>query len=247
MYDDIRNPGFVFFPTDLQYFIDYEHDDAIARVTSKRPRHVPSSLDYRQHQETNGAITFGRKGGLFRRVILNKQEFEQREGDIEPDRTWHGEPIYAIRRAMMVLGSLDTVPDTQNQLMTLWQLYNSSQLDSTLGLARAESTKDSDTSSESSGDDQADGHTSNPCVENLPYRSAKRKSSKSPRDKDPYEGSSAPKRQRCERTGLDEPSEYLSTNQEDWIQEWLIGLDPTAEDEKAQDVSHQSRYVTSVA
>jgi hypothetical protein len=53
-FDRVDDPGFVFIPTDLQYFIDFELKDSEKRALAARegnilPREVPTSTLYSGH------------------------------------------------------------------------------------------------------------------------------------------------------------------------------------------------------
>jgi hypothetical protein len=127
VYDRTIDPGFVFFPTDLQYFIDYELEDARARAAggSKRERRVPTESEYQQYQEEEGLIPRNRVGGLYRRVFL---DFMGRLDltKVSTAKTWHGELMYAIRRAIALLGTaqVNLLPSViHQQLLQLHRLY----------------------------------------------------------------------------------------------------------------------------
>jgi hypothetical protein len=106
MFDDVYDPMFVFFPTDLQYFIDYEKRNAKERNTEgyDGPRRVPTAVEYRQYQEDRGDLPLGQKGGLYFRTFLTPTAPEDHPR-FNRYKTWHGEPIYAIRRAIHLLGT----------------------------------------------------------------------------------------------------------------------------------------------
>ncbi|PKY06594.1 hypothetical protein P168DRAFT_115733 [Aspergillus campestris IBT 28561] len=74
-FDRAHDPGFVFFPSDLQYFIDFELRDRERRALAVGegdiiPREVPSSTSYRDHQLEQGIISDRENSGLFQPVFL---------------------------------------------------------------------------------------------------------------------------------------------------------------------------------
>ncbi|CAI7634513.1 unnamed protein product [Penicillium pancosmium] len=127
LFDDAYNPLFVFFPTDLQYFIDYEKRNAKERNTEGYggSRRVPTAIEYRQYQEDRGDLALGRKGGLYFRTFLTATAPEDYPR-FSRYKTWHGEPIYAIRRAIHLLGTpqANLLPSKFRQrLLELYELY----------------------------------------------------------------------------------------------------------------------------
>jgi hypothetical protein len=124
------DPCFVFFPTDLRFFIDFELSDEIQRENTTT-RQVPSAEAYKTHQVMNKTISSNAKGGLYTRVYL-KNFFlggllpEDTLRELSSDKQWHGNPIASLRRAFAILGSprvyiLDT--KTRDELDRLRFLY----------------------------------------------------------------------------------------------------------------------------
>ncbi|KAJ5178231.1 uncharacterized protein N7500_000930 [Penicillium coprophilum] len=75
------DPGYVFFPTDLQYFIDLERRDRARREQiatdtvvplSALSRQVPTSADYKQHEIDLNQISPTAIGGRYNRVFLKQ-------------------------------------------------------------------------------------------------------------------------------------------------------------------------------
>jgi hypothetical protein len=127
VYDRTIDPGFVFFPTDLQYFINYELEDARERAAegSRRAHRVPTASEYQQHQEEQGLISRNRVGKLYRRMFL---DFMGRLDltKVSTAKTSHGEPMYAIRRAIALLGTVQVnlLPSViHQQILQLHRLY----------------------------------------------------------------------------------------------------------------------------
>src|SRR5438034_10450069 len=71
-FDNYTAPGFIFVPTDLQFFISYEQRDQRRRrrATQPLPRRYPNSRQYLDHQIRNGDVEAGAVGGLYFRCIL---------------------------------------------------------------------------------------------------------------------------------------------------------------------------------
>ncbi|QKX60439.1 uncharacterized protein TRUGW13939_07584 [Talaromyces rugulosus] len=109
-FDNTADPGFIFFPTDLQFFIDFEiNDQDRRRNDAGLRRRVPTAEDYKAHQLRTNTIPSDAKGGLYRCVFLKNFVLGGRFPAIMPDlckhRTWHGNPIASLRRAFAVLGT----------------------------------------------------------------------------------------------------------------------------------------------
>jgi hypothetical protein len=124
---DPTTPSFIFFPSDLEYFIEYERHDQRRRHkgTTVSPRRCPSAADYAEFQVMTGAITSVAKGGLYDRGILypHTKDVTATFGRV---RTWHGAPSAALKTAWLALGSLyrDKIPPTARaQLSELLDLY----------------------------------------------------------------------------------------------------------------------------
>ncbi|KAJ5586600.1 hypothetical protein N7450_006387 [Penicillium hetheringtonii] len=242
MFDEIRAPGFVFLPTDLQYFIDFEHADAKKRTVTMRARRVPTASDYRRYQEENGKIPLGKKGGLYQGVFLQPYK----EQKILQAKTWHGEPIYAIRRAVIALTTpgINLLPPlAAEQLLTLMKLYFGRGPPTFPSPTSARSVEGNPESSKSPGNDQKDSHRDHGPYPGRDIRSPpKRGTAEAPPDNDQYQGSSPPKRQRRKTTGLDKDSSYQSTDRDNFIRDWLYRIDQVTED-----VVREVLYVPSVA
>ncbi|KAN0068118.1 hypothetical protein V8E54_013688 [Elaphomyces granulatus] len=114
-FDSALDPGFVFLPTDLDYFINFELEDrkrrtdaAIEGITLKRE--VPTTEQYKKHQTENGVISRESIGGLYQPIFLksyllrNRLPFDIMQYLTSP-LEWHGSPMASLRRAIPVLGS----------------------------------------------------------------------------------------------------------------------------------------------
>ncbi|KAL5344740.1 hypothetical protein ACLOAV_010432 [Pseudogymnoascus australis] len=139
-FDDMLNPGFIFPPADLEYFIQYEKADQdrrreIGRRTGTMPTRVsPTAESYRNHQIETGAIPSDACGGTYMRFTLRdyfpklgQPPFVPGAGSFPDPEPWHGAPMAALRRAFLVLGSpfLQGIPkETKHMLRTLLDLYS---------------------------------------------------------------------------------------------------------------------------
>ena len=134
------DPGYVFFPADIQYFIDFERQDRARREQiatdtgvpiSSVSRQVPTSADYKQHEIESDLISPAAIGGRYSRVFLKQYLHSGRIPGIEKAfstaKEWHGAPLASIRRAFAALSSprffmiVDT--KTHHLLEELRQLY----------------------------------------------------------------------------------------------------------------------------
>ena len=111
MLDSLDLPGFVFFPTDLEYFLDFERRDferrqQLQEESGRWPaRAVPRAQDYLQHQAL--IVGPGAVGGLYRRMILRPFAGINAIGEDPryPPKPWHGCPLASLTRAFHSLGS----------------------------------------------------------------------------------------------------------------------------------------------
>lgn len=110
------DPGLVFIPTDLQYFIDFElnHKERRKRAAEEgvfMKRKVPNSDMSKLHQVAKGVIGPDATGGQYRPVFLKQYLFVGRlsyttvQNLLSTPREWHGAPITCLRRCIHVLGS----------------------------------------------------------------------------------------------------------------------------------------------
>jgi hypothetical protein len=121
-YDDLLSPGFTFFPEDLDYFFDFEHQDRQKRLADpSRRREVPTAEMYAEHMRNQGQISEGEHG-----LYVRYQMAEYLTEDFQPVKGWHGAPLAAIRRAWSAIGSLfdDSIPkERRGRLLDLLELY----------------------------------------------------------------------------------------------------------------------------
>jgi hypothetical protein len=93
------DPGWVFFPADLKYFIRFEEHDYNRRLEAAKkgervPRECPTGQMYREHQGSDG---------LYKRVFLRPFLSPLINLPNTP-LPWEGAPLVAIRRAILCLG-----------------------------------------------------------------------------------------------------------------------------------------------
>lgn len=132
-FDAFDYPGLVFFPTDLQYFIDFEEQDFEWRRNQHRgrgpwsARTVPNAQNYLQHQAA--IVPPSAVGGLYRRMFLYPRSVNNQtiigEGPDRPPKQWHGCPLAALAMAFHSLGSQSHLfpDDIKQQLRHLKDLY----------------------------------------------------------------------------------------------------------------------------
>lgn len=130
-FDRAHDPGFVFIPTDLQYFINFELEDRKRRSTSNiASRQVPTGAMYRDHLIKEKKIPDDATGGLYRPIFLKEYLLpgiiSVEDLGITTPKQWHGAPIATLRRGILALGSgritsLDKA--TVNQVQMLRDLY----------------------------------------------------------------------------------------------------------------------------
>jgi hypothetical protein len=78
-FDMIIDPGFVFIPTDLNFFINFKLEDGERRAKERETprRQVLNYETYKAHQMAKGDITVEAYGGLYHPIFL-KEYFHQR-------------------------------------------------------------------------------------------------------------------------------------------------------------------------
>ncbi|TKA45114.1 hypothetical protein B0A49_13658 [Cryomyces minteri] len=136
-FDNTNQPGFVFLPTNLRYFIEFEKTDFSYREERARrcggiidKRAVPTAAAYLQQQIKDGAVELDAIGGLYQSYTLRNyfptfitQEnyaFIPGPGPFKPGE-WHGDPMAAIWRGFRILGDLlNKIPEEEENL--LWEL-----------------------------------------------------------------------------------------------------------------------------
>jgi hypothetical protein len=140
-FDHIDDPGWIFHPTDIKYFIQFECHDRERRASERAAglepkRTVPNGETYLKHQRTQGLVPKDSIGGLYCPVILKTFLHETLETllpsihqglmeHLTRARPWHGAPIAAFRRAL-ASGSLRAAvfsDETFKDLRLLYELY----------------------------------------------------------------------------------------------------------------------------
>ncbi|KAK5016215.1 hypothetical protein BJ546DRAFT_955643 [Cryomyces antarcticus] len=145
-FDNTSNPGWIFLPTDLRFFIESEERNFAMRQTLLRetgafhPRLCPTPAQYRDHQVEHNVILADATGGLYQRYTLRRfysheflvalgapQDWDHwipGKGPLSP-KSWHGAPTAAIHRALAILGKLfwTHLPEELHLLRRLQELY----------------------------------------------------------------------------------------------------------------------------
>ncbi|KAL8942710.1 MAG: hypothetical protein Q9216_001514 [Gyalolechia sp. 2 TL-2023] len=129
-FDNDSDLGWVFFPSDLKFFMDFEEKDYARRLeeikqkkTSKLPiRRCPSIAAYLEHQQA--VLPAGARGGLYKAIVL--YSYQSPRWPVEPGpspyleepKAWHGDPMIAIDKARRAFGFFPSLlPDM------LWKLH----------------------------------------------------------------------------------------------------------------------------
>lgn len=133
-FDCCLDPGFLFIPTSLQFFIDFELNDRQRRKEAadrgeNLRRQTPSSEQYKAEQVSKQLIPADAKGGLYMPVFLKPYLLSGRLGyDITPQlsvpRSWHGAPMASIRRCIHALSSGRLATVDREAVMKIRQLYD---------------------------------------------------------------------------------------------------------------------------
>jgi hypothetical protein len=134
-FDDTNNPGLVFIPTDLSYFIDFEvndyksRSDIAQRLGHAPPRMVPTPQLYSEQLKRQNLLPQDASCGLYWRYTLRDyfpvnadKSFIPGLGPFKEPGVWHGAPMAALRRAFQIVGdpSVEGIPE--EQLEKLWEL-----------------------------------------------------------------------------------------------------------------------------
>ncbi|KAK5008198.1 hypothetical protein LTR28_004294 [Elasticomyces elasticus] len=138
-FDSLDDPGLVFIPTDIQYFIDFENRDFEGRKRSAAlhayapPRQTPTPQEYLGHQIKQAAIPPDALGGLYNRYTLRDyfpvrmdRSFIPGPGPSPEPGMWHGAPMAALKRAFQTVFSptVEGIPEeTHRALYELSRLY----------------------------------------------------------------------------------------------------------------------------
>lgn len=132
-YDKV-DPGLVLLPEDLDYFIQFELNERGKK--GRQSRVVPTAEDYKDYQISQGKVSAKDIGGLYRPVFLEDYALGGQLTDdyvemLSEPRPWHGDPMGAICRSILVLGGPrecvveeeEEEEETRVQLETLKHLY----------------------------------------------------------------------------------------------------------------------------
>ncbi|KAF3391368.1 hypothetical protein F1880_007671 [Penicillium rolfsii] len=143
-YDNAYHPGIVFFPSDLVFFIEWEKADQARRKEAAKNgiyerRNPPTAAAYKAHQVEKASIDPNSVGGLYRTAVLDTFFASDLPRSLRREvleyrtrlKHWHGEPMYTVRRAFIILGTLQVKlldPEIKRQLRELQDLYTSDDL-----------------------------------------------------------------------------------------------------------------------
>ncbi|KAL8652823.1 MAG: hypothetical protein Q9210_002460 [Variospora velana] len=133
-YDKPGDPGWVFFPADLKYFIEEEKKDVRRRKQSWREdgqvhfRVPPTAARYFEDQERKRKLLPGARAGSYVAYIIESFGPDTAAFMVGYNMTkaWHGDPMAAINKAFRGLTAGYLVLPTE--LMTLHRLYQDNDL-----------------------------------------------------------------------------------------------------------------------
>lgn len=123
IFDDMLNPGWIFVPADLEYFINYELEDRRTRQNIQH-RAVPDPHDYLKHQIETRTQPANATMPTYTRYAMGSEQWDTTL--ISGDKEWHVHPLAAIRMAWRALGAVrnETVPvEVREKLSCLLDLY----------------------------------------------------------------------------------------------------------------------------
>ncbi|OAP62760.1 hypothetical protein AYL99_01987 [Fonsecaea erecta] len=134
-FDDLNNPGLIFIPIDLDYFIDFELKDYQSRIDIAQrhgdipPRMVPTPQMYSEYLKRQNLLSSEAVGGLYWRYTLRDffpvnadRSFIPGLGPFKEPGVWCGAPTAALRRVFHIFGNPTTEGIPEPQLEQLWQL-----------------------------------------------------------------------------------------------------------------------------
>ena len=136
--DEISSPGWVFIPTGIQYFLDFERRDYKRRrgihelSGAYAVRVSPSPGQYLQHQRQD--VEEDSQGGLYACYVLRHYmgripgiaELQPGLSPYTKPKPWHGDPMAALSKAFKALGikPLAFPAALRDKLMELLLLYD---------------------------------------------------------------------------------------------------------------------------
>lgn len=223
----------------MQYFIDYEKRDTEERNVEGhvRTRRVPTAQEYRQYQEDRGDLPPGQMGGLYFSAFLGKGAPEYYGSRLSRYKTWHGEPMYTIRRAIHLLGTPQASQLPSKILQRLRELYDLYFVDDPQNgfyYRFADTIESTDGSPKPPSDSRRDGRMD---YSDSQGGAPKRRIAVDPGDNDMEDSPSPSKRQK------DGPADIASSSlgypyppvdgydwTNDWTNDWLFGPQRATED-----------------
>lgn len=134
-FDRSEDPGFIFLPVGIPFFIEFELEEREIRAIAERDgniirREVPTKTMYVDHLIRQQRLPEGSTAGLYRPILLRPYLLGGR-GSLEDvgllqTKQWHGAPMAYLRRGILALGSgrICTVDETTvKDLQRLQDLY----------------------------------------------------------------------------------------------------------------------------
>lgn len=130
-FDDYASPGFVVVPSDINFFIQWEHKDQERRRAmrldfgQRTTRICPGPDNYAEQCASTA-------GGVYRRFTVRDYFSQLRTrsapgiGELVDEARWHGDPMATLRRTFLALGNMaiEGIPrDLRTQLRQLQALY----------------------------------------------------------------------------------------------------------------------------
>ncbi|KAL8918606.1 MAG: hypothetical protein Q9208_007250 [Pyrenodesmia sp. 3 TL-2023] len=134
-YDKPRDPGWVFFPSDLQYFIEEEEKDVRRRKHSWKGngqvpcRIPPTAATYFEDQQAKSKLLPEAKAGSYDAYII--KSFGPEGGAFRVGynitKAWHGDPMAALDKAFRGLAQGFLI--LPSELIALHRMYQDNELD----------------------------------------------------------------------------------------------------------------------
>ena len=69
-FNNLNDPGYLFYPEDLDFFIEFGLHDQLLREESPRPRNVPIAKEYKLQQIRQRKVSADDIGGLYQPVFF---------------------------------------------------------------------------------------------------------------------------------------------------------------------------------
>ena len=138
-FDDLNQPGLIFIPTNVEYFIEYEKNDQKRRRETPHIQREGRSICVGRYGVPSPDEYQNNAGGLYTRYYLRRcfpEAMVASVGRFGEPKHWHGSPSAALRRAQLLLGNtvVKGLPkDVRRKLNELASLYLDLDLETDLG------------------------------------------------------------------------------------------------------------------